>query len=87
MVKIRFLKIECLKFKGPLTRGPFEGEGVDSSLPVSIASDIGDANGDEADRNLFGVLTGVRILVDSRPSMPAGARFSHNPEQMSHNES
>ena len=48
---------------------------------MSIASDIGDANGDEADRNLFGVLTGVRILVDSRQSMPAGARFSHNPEK------
>ena len=48
---------------------------------------MGDANGDEADRNLFGVLTGVRILVDSRPSIPAGARFSHNPKKyisMSH---
>ena len=62
------------------------GGGV-KSLPVSIASDIGDAKGDEADRNLFGVLTGVRILVDSRPSMPAGARFSHNPKQMSYDES
>ena len=78
MVKIRFLKIECLKF---------QVQGGVKSLPVSIASDIGDAKGDEADRNLFGVLTGVRILVDSRPSMPAGARFSHNPEQMSHDES
>ena len=53
--------------------GVRRGGGV-KSLPVSIASDIGDAKGDEADRNLFGVLTGVRILVDSRPSMPA-----HNP--------
>ena len=54
---------------------------------MSIASDIGDAKGDEADRNRFGVLTGVRILVDSRPSIPAGARFSHNPKTIGHDES
>ena len=41
----------------------------------------GDANGDEADRNRFGVLEleGVRTRVDSRPSIPAGAKFSHVP--------
>ena len=52
-------------------------------VPVNMASDIGDVNGDEADRNRFGVLTGVRIRVDSLPSIPAGARFSHNPKKLS----